>query len=277
MAVTMADIQHLRKMTGAGMMDCKNALNEAGGDFDKAMEIIRKKGQAVAAKREDRDASEGCVLAATDGEFAAIVALQCETDFVAKTDGFIELTQMILDAAMQQKPQTKEELLAIKLSNGAISQLITDKVASTGEKMELGFYEYISAPSVTSYIHMGNKLATIVGFNKPNVDEHVGKDIAMQVAAMNPVSITPNDIPAEIKEKELEIAREKAREAGKPENLLDRIAEGALQKFYKESTLLQQEYVKDNKLTIEQFLKQTDKELSVTIFKRVSLLSLIHI
>ena len=137
--------------------------------------------------------------------------------------------------------------------------------------MELGFYEYISAPSVTSYIHMGNKLATIVGFNKPNVDEHVGKDIAMQVAAMNPVSITPNDIPAEIKEKELEIAREKAREAGKPENLLDRIAEGALQKFYKESTLLQQEYVKDNKLTIEQFLKQTDKELSVTIFKRVSL------
>lgn len=271
MAVTMADIQHLRKMTGAGMMDCKNALNEAEGDFDKAMEIIRKKGQAVAAKREDRDASEGCVLAATDGDYAAIVALQCETDFVAKTDGFIELTQIILDAAMQQKPQTKEELLAIELPNGAISQLITDKVASTGEKMELGFYEYISAPTVISYIHMGNKLATIVGFNKPNVAEHVAKDVAMQVAAMNPVSITPDDIPTEIKEKELEIARDKAREAGKPENILDRIAEGALQKFYKDSTLLQQEYVKDNKMTIEQFLKQNDKELSVTIFKRVSL------
>src|SRR5690554_254262 len=270
MAVTMADIQHLRKMTGAGMMDCKNALNEANGDFDKAMEIIRKKGQAVAAKREDREASEGCVLAKTAGNFAAIVALQCETDFVAKNEDYIALTQQFLDAAIAHKPETLDQLLAIELPNGSISQLITDKMAATGEKMELGYYEYVSAPYVASYIHMGNKLATIVGFNK-EVDEQVAKDVAMQVAAMNPIAITADGIPADVKEKELTIAREKAREAGKPENLLDRIAEGALQKFYKESTLLQQEYVKDPKKTIEQFLKEQDKELSVTSFKRVSL------
>jgi len=271
MAVTMAEIQHLRKMTGAGMMDCKNALNESNGDFDKAMEIIRKKGQAVAAKREDREASEGCVLAKTEGEFAAVVALQCETDFVAKNDEFIALTRQILDAAVAHKPETLEELLAVELPNGTVSQLVTDKIGATGEKMQLGFYEHITAPYVTSYIHMGNKLATIVGFNKADVNEPVARDVAMQVAAMNPIAVTPDAIPAEVKEKELEIAREKAREAGKPENLLDRIAEGALQKFYKESTLLQQEYVKDPKKTIEQFLKESDKELAVTVFKRVSL------
>ncbi len=271
MAVTMAEIQHLRKMTGAGMMDCKNALNESNGDFDKAMEIIRKKGQAVAAKREDREASEGCVLAKTDGDFAAVVALQCETDFVAKNEEFIALTRQILDAAIALKPETLEELLAVELPNGTVSQLVTDKIGATGEKMQLGFYEHITAPHVTAYIHMGNKLATLVGFNKAGVDEHVAKDVAMQVAAMNPIAVTPDAIPAEVKEKELEIAREKARESGKPENLLDRIAEGALQKFYKESTLLQQEYVKDSKKTIEQFLKESDKELAVTVFKRVSL------
>ncbi len=270
MAVTMADIQHLRKMTGAGMMDCKNALNEANGDFDKAMEIIRKKGQAVAAKREDREASEGCVLAKTDGSFAAIVALQCETDFVAKNDDFIALTEQFLDAAIANKPENLEQLLAIELPNGTISQLITDKMAATGEKMELGFYEYIDAPYVASYIHMGNKLGTIVGFNK-ETEEQVAKDIAMQVAAMNPLAVTAEGIPSELKEQELSIAREKAREAGKPENLLDRIAEGSLQKFYKESSLLQQEYVKDPKKTIEQFLKEGDKELTVVSFKRVSL------
>lgn len=271
MAVTIADIQHLRKMTGAGMMDCKNALNEANGDFEGAMEIIRKKGQAVAAKREDREASEGCVLAATEGNFAAVVALQCETDFVAKNEEFIALTQQILNAAIERKPETIDQLLAISLPNGTISQLITDKIGATGEKMQLGFYEYITAPYVTSYIHMGNKLATIVGFNKAEVDEHVAKDLAMQVAAMNPISVTPEGIPASVKEKELEIARDKAREAGKPENLVDRIAEGALNKFYKEATLLQQEYVKDSKKTVEQFLKENDKDLTVTTFKRVSL------
>lgn len=161
--------------------------------------------------------------------------------------------------------------MAIELSNGTVAQLITDKVGATGEKMQLGFYEQITAPYVVSYIHMGNKLATIVGFNKPEVDAQLAKDIAMQVAAMNPISVTPEGIPAEVKKKELEIAREKARESGKPENLIDRIAEGALQKFYKESTLLQQEYVKDSKLTIGELLKKYDKDLEVVAFKRVSL------
>ncbi|HHU97357.1 MAG: translation elongation factor Ts [Bacteroidota bacterium] len=270
MAVTIADIQHLRKMTGAGMMDCKNALTEANGDFDKAVEIIRKKGQAVAAKREDRDASEGCVLAKTEGGFAAVVALQCETDFVAKNEDYIALTRQILDAAIKHKPTTREELLAIELPGGTVSELITDKMASTGEKMELGYYEQITAPFVTSYVHMGNKLASIVGFNKV-ADEQVAKDVAMQVAAMNPIAVTPEGIPADVKEKELNIAREKAREAGRPENLLDRIAEGALQKFYKEYTLLLQEYVKEPKKSIEEFLKEQDKELLVVTFKRVSL------
>ena len=266
----MADIQKLRKMTGAGMMDCKNALNEANGDFDKAVEIIRKKGQAVAAKREDREASEGCVLAKTEGNYAAVVALNCETDFVAKNEEFIALTQQILDAAVEHKPETKEALLEVSIDGRTIGQLILDKVGATGEKMELGDFQYINAPSVISYIHMGNKLATVVGFNK-EVTEEVAKDVAMQVAAMNPISVTPDTIPAEVKEQEMSIARDKAREQGKPENLLDRIAEGSLNKFYKEVTLLQQDYVKDNKMTIDQFLKQNDKELTVTEFKRVSL------
>ena len=271
MAVTMADIQHLRKMTGAGMMDCKNALVETDGDYDKAVEIIRKKGQAVAAKREDREASEGCVIAKTESGHAAVVALQCETDFVAKNADFITLTERILEVAMNNKPKTLEELLALPLEKGTVAELITDRIGATGEKMELGFYEYISAPSVVAYIHPGNKLATIVGFDKENVDKSVARDIAMQVAAMNPIAITAEEIPASVKETEMNIAREKAREGGKPEHILDRIAEGSLQKFFKDNTLLQQDYVKDSKITIEEFIKQNDKELKVTAFKRVSL------
>jgi elongation factor Ts len=271
MAVTMADIQHLRKMTGAGMMDCKNALVEANNDFDKAVEIIRKKGQAVAAKREDRDASEGCVLAKVENGHGAVVALQCETDFVAKNAEFIALTEQILDVAMNNKPENLEELLALPMDHGTVAELITDRIGATGEKMELGYYEYITAPTVVAYIHPGNKLATIVGFNKENVDADVSKDIAMQVAAMNPIAVTSDQIPQELKDSEMEIARDKAREAGRPENILDRIAEGALQKFYKDTALLQQDYVKDSKLSIDEFIKQNDKELTVTEFKRVSL------
>jgi elongation factor Ts len=270
MAVTMAEIQHLRKMTGAGMMDCKSALNEAEGNFDKAMEIIRKKGQAVAAKREDREAAEGCVLAATKGDFAAVVALKCETDFVAKNEEFIALAQEILDAAIENKPATLDALLAVQLSKGTVAQLITDRSGVTGEKMELGYYEHLTAPCVAKYIHPGNRLATIVAFNK-EAGENVQKDVAMQVAAMNPVAVSKDGVSQEIIDTEFKIAREKAQEAGKPENLLDKIAEGALTKFFKEMTLLQQEYVKDSKLTIEQFLKQNDKDLTVTAFKRVSL------
>ncbi|MDR3251727.1 MAG: translation elongation factor Ts [Tannerella sp.] len=271
MAVTMADITHLRKMSGAGMMDCKNALEEAGSDFEKAMEIIRKKGQAVAAKRSDREASEGCVLAAENGDFAAIVAVKCETDFVAKNAEFVAMTRTFLDAAIIAKPANKEELLALKLDDGrSVEEHITDRIGVTGEKMELGFYEFVTGASTISYIHSGNKLATVVAFNK-TLERQTARDVAMQVAAMNPVAIVPADVPQSVIDSEMEIARDKARQAGKPENILDRIAEGALQKYYKENTLLQQEFVKDAKLTIDQYLKSQDKELTVTAFKRITL------
>ncbi len=271
MAVTMADITHLRKMTGAGMMDCKNALNEANGDYDKAVEIIRKKGQAVAAKREDREASEGCCIAATKGDFAVIVALKCETDFVAKGADFIALTRSILDAALDKRPATIDELNNVVINGSTIANLITDRIGITGEKMEIGAYEYLTAQSTVAYIHPGNKLSTIVGFNQANVDTQVTKDIAMQVAAMNPVAINKEGVSQDIVERELKIAREKALEAGKPEAILDKIAAGALEKYFKESTLLAQDFVKDAKMTIEQYLKQQNKELTVTGFKRVTL------
>lgn len=271
MAVSMADIQHLRKMTGAGMMDCKNALNEAEGDFDKAVEIIRKKGQAFAAKRSDRDATEGCVLAGTSNGFAGAIALKCETDFVAMNADFVALTTSILNTALNNKPADLEALRNLEIDGRKISDVVVDRMGVTGEKMELGPYESISAPHVIFYVHPGNRLATIVGFNKENVDTQVAKDVAMQVAAMNPVALTADGVSAEIKERELSIAKEKAREAGKPENLIEKIAEGALHKFYKEYTLLQQEFVKNPKQTIEQYLQSVDKDLKVTEFKRISL------
>jgi elongation factor Ts len=271
MAVTMADITHLRKMTGAGMMDCKNALNEAEGDYDKAIEIIRKKGQAIAAKREDREASEGCVLAATKGDFAAIVAVKCETDFVAKGEEFIGMVRNILNVALESQPKTAEELNELVVNGRKVHELITDRIGVTGEKMELGAYEYLTAFSTVAYIHPGNKLATIAGFNLANVDVQVTKDIAMQVAAMNPISVDKDSVPAEIVEKEKKIAREKAIEQGKPEAILDRIAEGALTKYFKDFTLLMQDYVKDSKITIADYLKKQNKDLTVTGFKRVNL------
>ncbi|GHT08178.1 elongation factor Ts [Bacteroidia bacterium] len=271
MAVTMADITHLRKMTGAGMMDCKNALNEAEGDYDKAIEIIRKKGQAVAAKREDREAAEGCVLAATNGDFAAIVAVKCETDFVAKGPDFIGLTKNILNAALESKPATAEDLLATLIEGRPVSEWITDRIGVTGEKMELGAYQFLTAPTTVAYIHPGNKLATIVGLNQAGVETQVARDVAMQVAAMNPVSVDKETVPQDIIDREKKIAREKAIEQGKPENILDRIAEGALTKYYKDFTLLAQDFVKDSKITINDYLKKQNKDLTVTAFKRVNL------
>ncbi|MEG1675752.1 MAG: translation elongation factor Ts [Bacteroidales bacterium] len=270
MAVSMADIQHLRKMSGAGMMDCKKALEEANGDYDKAMEIIRKKGQAIAAKREDRDAAEGCVLAASNGEHAAVVALKCETDFVAQNADFVALTQSILNAAMENKPATIDELNAIVLDGRTIKDLIVERSGVTGEKMEIGFYEFVNGAATVAYIHPGNKLGTIVAFNA-EVPTQVGRDVAMQVAAMAPVSVSRDEVPAELVEKEFTVAKEKAREEGKPENMLDKIAEGRINKFYKESVLLEQEFVKDPKQSIKQYLQAADKGLTVVAFKRVSL------
>jgi elongation factor Ts len=271
MAVTLADITHLRKMCGAGMMDCKNALIEADNDFEKAMEIIRKKGQAIAAKRSDREASQGCVLAAEDGEFAAIVALRCETDFVASNADFVKLTQDMLAAAMANKPADKDAFLAIKMADGrTIQEHITDRAGVTGEKTELGYYDFVKAAATVSYIHPGNKLAAIVGFNE-KLDHQVAREVAMQVAAMNPISVCPEEVPQHILDEEIKIAKEKALEAGKPENMLDRIAQGSIQKYYKENTLLQQEYVRDAKMSVEQYMHSVSKTLTATAFKRFTL------
>ena len=193
----MADISKLRTMTGAGMMDCKKALTEAEGNFDKAVELIRKRGQAIAAKRSDRDAAQGCVLAAANGDFAAIVALKCETDFVAKNADFVALTKQILDKAMEVKPASLEELNSLMIGNSSVQQLITDRSGVTGEKMELGAYEFVKGPATLAYIHPGNMLASIVAFNEAGLDVQAYKDVAMQVAAMNPIAIDEKGVPAE--------------------------------------------------------------------------------
>ena len=271
MAVTIEDIKKLRHLTSAGLTDCKNALNEANGDMQGAVEIIRKKGQVVAAKREDREASEGCVLSKHEGDFAAVVALKCETDFVAKNAGFVELTNKILDAAVANRVQNIEDLKALAIDGRTIADLIIEETGKTGEKCELGAYECITAPSVTSYNHFGNKLATIVGFNVAGADATVLRDVAMQAAAMNPVAATIEQVPEDIRKQELEIGREKAREEGKPEAILDRIAEGRLNKFYKESVLIEQEFVKDPSLTVGKYLAKSQAGLTVVDFKRVNL------
>jgi elongation factor Ts len=250
-------------------MDCKNALIEANGDFEKAIEIIRKKGQAVAAKRSDRDASEGCVLSATNGGFAATLALKCETDFVAKNADFIALTRSILNKALEVKAKSLAELLAALVDGRSIADLVIDRSGITGEKMELDYYEFVEGATTSAYIHPGNKLATIVAFAEANVDAQVARDIAMQVAAMNPVSLDRSSVPAKIIETELEIGREKARQEGKPENMLDKIAQGRLNKFFQESTLLEQAFIKDNKVSIADYLKAN--KATATVFKRVTL------
>lgn len=266
----MSDISKLRKLTGAGMMDCKKALEETNCDMDAAVEIIRKKGQAVAAKREDREAAEGCVLSAAADGFCALVALKCETDFVAKNAGFVALTKQILDAAMAAKAKSLDEVKALVVDGRTVADLIVEEIGKTGEKMELGAYEWLEDAGTTCYDHLGNKLSTIVTFTKP-VERQVGRNVAMQVASMNPISVSRNDVPKNVIDQELDIAREKARQEGKKEEMLDRIAEGRLNKFYKESCLLEQEYIMDPALTIEKYLKGVDKDLTVVAFKRVNL------
>ncbi len=273
MEVNVADISKLRKLTGAGMMDCKNALVESKGDFDRAIELIRERGKAIANKRADREAGEGAVLAkvAADGKFGAMVVLNCETDFVAKNEKFVALTQSILDKALEKNPADLDALKAIEIDGRKIVDLVTDQSGVTGEKFELSYYQKVEAAKVVAYIHPGNKLGAIVGFNKADADIQVYKDVAMQVAAMNAVSVDKDDVPETVRQKEFEIGREQARLEGKPENMLDKIAEGKLQKFYKESTLMNQDFIKDSKMTVRAYLQGADKELKVTGFKRVSL------
>jgi len=272
-SISAADVAKLRKITLAGMMDCKTALEESNGDFDKAIEIIRKKGQAVANKRADREATEGVVLAkvTADGKFGALTVLNSETDFVAKNAEFISLATKILDLALAKKPASLDELKALPLENSTVEGKIIEFVGIIGEKLSLSYYEKVEAPFVQAYIHPGNKLATITGFSKAGLDIQVYKDVAMQVAAMSPVAVDKADVPESVIAQEIEIGKEQARRDGKPEEMLEKIAQGKLAKFYKESTLLNQEYIKDNKLTIRQYLQSVDKSLTVSSFKRFNL------
>jgi len=265
-----ADVQKLRKATGAGMMDCKNALQEAEGDFDKAVEIIRKKGQAIANKRADREASEGNVQAKVEGGYGAMISLNCETDFVAKNENFVQFATSILDLAMAKKPANLEALLALDMNGKTLAEVITDQTGMIGEKLELAYFDSIEAPYIQAYNHPGNNLATLVGFSKAEVAEQVAKDVAMQIAAMAPVAVDENGVSPELIEQERKIGREKALQEGKPEQIIDRIAEGMVKKFLKEATLLNQEFTKDNKMTVGQYIKNADKDLDVTGFKRFS-------
>jgi len=271
--VTAADVSKLRKLTGAGMMDCKNALVEADGNIERAIELIRERGKAIANKRADREAGEGVALAKTtaDGKRGALIVLNCETDFVAKNENFISLAQQFLEVAIQNNPADLDALKKLTLNGKVIEDIVLEQTGVIGEKLDLSFFDKIEAAQVTAYIHSGNKLATLVGLNKGGIDAQVGKDIAMQITAMNPVSVSEESVPKHIADKELEIGREQARLEGKPENMLDKIAQGKLAKFFKESTLLSQDFIKDGKKTVNLYLKEVDKDLTVTGFVRFSL------
>lgn len=273
-AITAADVNKLRQMTGAGMMDCKKALTETGGDFEAAVDFLRKKGQKVAGNRADRDANEGVVIAkvSDDHKRGVLITLNCETDFVAKNQEFIDFTQKVTDIALNNFPSDADALGSLKIDGLSISDRITDLIGKIGEKMEL-HYSTISSEYVFAYNHPGNRLATIVGFNKSTVAniDSIAKDIAMQTAAMGPVAVDKDDVDVTTLERELEIAREQIRAEGKPEDMVEKIAQGKLNKFYKESTLLNQEFIKDNKLTVRQYLQTADKDFTVTGFKRRAL------
>ncbi|HBH83355.1 MAG: translation elongation factor Ts [Bacteroidetes bacterium GWE2_41_25] len=272
-AINAADVAKLRRVTLAGMMDCKKALEEAEGNFDKAIEIIRKKGQAVANKRADKEATEGVVLskASSNGKLGVMIVLNSETDFVAKNADFIALANKIIDTALAKNPADLDGLKALQLEGGKIGDKVVEYVGIIGEKLELSYYEKIEAEHVQAYIHPGNRLATLVGFTKAGIDPQVYKDIAMQVAAMSPVAVDKDSVPQSVIAQEIEIGKEQARRDGKPEEMLEKIAQGKLTKFFKESTLLNQDFVKDNKMTIKQYLQSVNKELTVTDFKRFTL------
>lgn len=275
MAITAQEVNKLRQMTGAGMMDCKKALVEADGDFDKAIEILRKQGQKVSEKRADRETSEGSVFIKTnkEGSVAVLVALGCETDFVAKNEEFQKLGNEIVEAAFENKPVGAEALTALKSGGLSIEEKIIELVGKIGEKISIVGYEVVEGEKVVPYIHSNSKLGVLVALKNTNgtdVDA-AGKDVAMQIAAMNPVALDKSEVSQDIIDRELEIGREQARQEGKPENMLDKIAQGKLNKFFKESTLLEQSFVKDNSLTVAKYLDSVHSGLTVSQFKRVSI------
>lgn len=271
--VSMADIQNLREITGAGMMDCKKALEESAGDLEAAQDWLRKKGIAKAAKREDREAKEGVVIAKTNAEQTrgVVVALNCETDFVARNDNFIALTNKIADIALEKFPATLDELLALPFDGSVtVGEKVGEQNGIVGEKIELSRYERVDAPSVLTYNHSNNKRSVLVALNMVGQDE-AGRNVAMQIAAMSPVSVGKDDVDPKIIEKEIEIGKELARNEGKAEDMLEKIAIGRLNKFFQESTLLSQKYVKGAGETVEQYLKSLHKDLTVNVFKHISL------
>ena len=343
--ITAKQVNELRQLTGVGMMDCKKALVECDGDFEKAIDYLRQKGQKMAAKRADRDANEGCVLAKTNGNYGAVIMVSCETDFVATNADFVAFTTSILDNAMAKHLTTKEQVLDMELEGRKVSDCITDQIAKIGEKIELAHFETLEAPAVYAYIHPGNRMASVIGMSKAGYDE-VGHNIAMQVVAMRPVALDANSVPQEVKDKELAVAAEKANsvpqevkdkelavaaektreeligkavdaalkkaginpahvdteehmasncskgwiteeqvemakkikeeEAAKKaatlsEQQIQQIANGRLNKFFKENTLVEQEYIMESKMTVRQFIESTDKELACTGFKRLEL------
>ena len=274
MAITAQDINKLRQSTGSGMMDCKAALTEADGDFEKAIDILRKKGQKVASKRADRDTAEGCVIAKTtaDSKRGVVVMLNCETDFVAVNAEFVALTNSIVDVALASNAQTTEEVLTKDINGLPVSERIVEMVGKIGEKIQIGAFEMVNAEQVFTYIHPGNKLASLIAFNKKSDSFlNLGKDLTMQAAAMAPVAIAEEDINPEILAKEKEIAMDLARNEGKAEAMLEKIALGRVSKFIKESTLLNQEFIKDSKLTVAQHIATIDKDIKVVAMKRVAL------
>lgn len=278
-AISAQDVNKLRQMTGAGMMDCKKALTEANGDFEKAIEILRKKGQKVSASRSDKDAKEGAVFVkvSDDQKEAVLIALNCETDFVAKNEEFQTLGKLIAETAFAQKSTDKDALLSIQVNGLSLNDKIIELVGKIGEKIEVSEYVHMTGEAVVSYIHVGSKLGVLVslagvggnGVSAAIVD--AGKDVGMQIAAMNPVGIDENSVDKTVIEKELDIAKAQILAEGKPENMVEKIAKGKLNKFFKDNTLLPQSFVKDNTKTVGQYLDGVAKGLTVASFKRVAI------
>ncbi len=272
--ITASEVNKLRKQTGAGMMDCKNALVEANGDFELAIDVLRKKGQKVASKRSDRSASEGVVLSGVseDKKFGAIVSVNCETDFVAKNEDFVSFAKDVLNIALKNKVNTKEDLESLSINGSSVKDKLLEKTGVIGEKIEIGFYDFLNSDYVACYIHHGNRLASLVSLNILN-DEYfqLGRDLCMQVAAMNPMGLSEKDISKEILDRELDIAKETARKEGKPEQMIEKIAMGRLGKFFKENTLLKQAFIKDGKKSIEQHVKEINSDLNILGFRRFGL------
>ncbi|HSJ67216.1 MAG TPA: translation elongation factor Ts [Anditalea sp.] len=275
MAITAQEVNKLRQMTGAGMMDCKKALTEAEGDFEKAVDILRKKGQKVSASRADRETKEGVVVTkvSDDNTTGIILSLTCETDFVAKNEEFGSFANNILNLAVENNATSKEEILALPFDSITVGEKITEMTGKIGEKIEISHFEIVKGEAVTPYIHSNGKLGVLVALTNANGSdvEEAGKDVAMQIAAMNPVAVDKDGVDSTTVEREIEVGKDQARQEGKPEEMLEKIAMGKLQKFYKENTLLSQSFVKDNSKTIAQYLDSVSKGLTVKEFKRISI------